>query len=135
MTAWDNKQAQDLPYTDPLQTIKTWRPDVYALMQEMARKQIAKGHDYSGADRDTFQNLRSSEDLGIPAWKGVLVRMGDKWRRLCNFARQGKFAVTDESFEDTCVDFANYALFAVLMRRADQGEPSDAKMPIQAPGG
>ena len=115
---------------DPLQALKTWRPDVYALMQEMARKQIQKGHDYSGADRDTFQNLRASEDMGIPAWKGVMIRMSDKWRRLSNFARQEQFKVADESFEDTCVDLANYSLFVVLMFR----EAQHATRTLEGPG-
>lgn len=111
---------------DPIRTLQNWRPDAYALMQEMARKQIAKGHDYSGADRDTFQNLRAAEELGLPAWKGVLVRMADKWRRLCNFARQGTLKVADETFEDTCIDLANYALFAVLMfRESHRKEAAD----------
>ena len=69
----------------------------------------SKGHDYtSGQDR--FSNFRLSEALGVPAWKGVLIRLGDKFSRLCSFAQKGEQKVKDESFEDTCIDLANYAV-------------------------
>ena len=100
-----------------LKLLREQRPEVYDLMGRMAKCLIAKGHDYSGADRDTFYNLRASEDLGILPWKGVLIRLGDKWRRLCNFARQETLKVSDESIEDTLIDAANYCLFAIIMFR------------------
>lgn len=46
---------------------------------------------------------------------GVLVRMGDKIRRLQNISNTGVTLVKDESFRDTLIDLHNYAAMAVLL--------------------
>lgn len=70
----------------------------------------AKGHDYSG-NANSFGNL---SDFG---WQGVVVRLGDKYHRLKNFAKAGELKVKDESIEDTLKDMINYAFFCLIMRR------------------
>jgi hypothetical protein len=54
---------------------------------------------------------------GIEPWKGVVVRLGDKYSRLCNFAKKGKFEVKDESVEDTLKDLAVYGILALILYR------------------
>lgn len=46
---------------------------------------------------------------------GVLVRMGDKIRRLQNISNTGVTLVQDESLRDTLIDLHNYAAMAVLL--------------------
>jgi hypothetical protein len=59
----------------------------------------------------------------VPAWKGVLIRLGDKWSRLTTFAKKGLLAVKDESVEDTFLDMAIYSLLGVLAyRRAREAD-------------
>lgn len=115
---------------DALQALRRYRPRAYALMVKMAEKQLAKGHDYSGAggaaESKSYENLKAAEDLGMPAWKGVMIRMSDKWARLRNFAKQQVFLVKDESFEDTNIDLANYCIFNIIMY-------SDYKASIEEP--
>lgn len=75
-----------------------------------------KNKDYT-ADRDPLYNFKKCEQVGIPAWKGILVRIQDKMSRLESFALKESYEVKDESFEDTALDMANYLLLMVLARR------------------
>ena len=68
----------------------------------------AKRVDYSGGI-DPFRNLRSSEFVGVPAWKGTIIRNLDKFsRRRSIMEADGRAQVKDESFLDTHADSINY---------------------------
>jgi len=94
--------------------------EFYSLLVECAELHHAKQQDY-GTDADPFANIRASEDWGIPAWKGALMRGGgDKVSRLKTYARTGQLAC--EGVEDSMKDLAVYALIAlVLHRNTDHG--------------
>lgn len=68
----------------------------------------AKGHDYAG-DNSALSNLA---DFG---WRGVVVRLSDKYHRLHNFLVQGCLKVKGESILDTLQDTANYAALTILV--------------------
>ena len=51
---------------------------------------------------------------------GVLVRMGDKIRRLQSISSNGVTLVKNESFRDTLIDLHNYAAMAVLLLDANE---------------
>ena len=74
----------------------------------------AKDTDYA-ANGKPMGNLRSSEELGVPAWKGTLLRMGDKKQRIMSFASRGEYKVKDEQIADTLKDLANYACLASVL--------------------
>ena len=63
-----------------------------------------KNADYTGAGDDPFKNFRRRGAFGF------LVRMDDKLARIESFLEKGEYKVKDESFEDTCIDLANYAI-------------------------
>ena len=69
----------------------------------------AKDNDYSATGLP-MGNLRKCEDAGIDAWRGCLVRIGDKMSRLENFLKEKEYLVISEKAEDTVVDLANYAI-------------------------
>lgn len=70
-----------------------------------------KNSDYTGASENAFANFQNAEALGICSLEaGILVRMTDKMSRLASFIKKGSYEVADESFEDTCLDLANYAI-------------------------
>ena len=46
---------------------------------------------------------------------GVLVRLGDKIKRLQNITRTSVRLVDDESLRDTLIDLHNYAAMAVML--------------------
>lgn len=81
-------------------------------LEVVKRKRI----DYSGP-RDALGNFRWSEMLGVPAWKGAMVRMLDKVARLRWVTESGKAEVSDETLEDTVVDLINYAVLTYLLIR------------------
>jgi hypothetical protein len=69
----------------------------------------AKDNDYSATGLP-MGNLRKCEDAGIDAWRGCLVRIGDKMSRLENFLQEKEYLVISEKAEDTVIDLANYAI-------------------------
>lgn len=98
--------------------LATWPPQrhgdprFYKLLEEIADLHSRKNHDYSRAE-DPLSNFRMSEQLGIDAWKGVLVRMSDKWARIQQLAN-GK-EPKNESLRDSLIDNAVYSLICVLL--------------------
>lgn len=46
---------------------------------------------------------------------GVLVRMGDKIKRLMSISNNGVTLVNNESMRDTLIDLHNYAAMAVML--------------------
>ena len=56
---------------------------------------------------------------------GVIVRMGDKIRRLSSITKNGITLVKTESIRDTLIDLHNYAAMAVMLldeKQDDQNE-------------
>mgnify|MGYP003650488926 CR=1 FL=1 len=70
--------------------------EFYRLLEEMKRVHNIKRHDYASKE-DIFQNFRTSELGGIPAWQSVAIRIGDKFSRLMSFVKQGELKVQDET--------------------------------------
>ena len=78
-------------------------PEYLKLLDEMRELHCKKAADY-GRGQDCFANVRASADFGIPAYKGVLIRMNDKMHRIKSFCLNGK--LENESFEDSLKDLA-----------------------------
>lgn len=70
---------------------------------------MKKGHDYS-TDNDCLANLREW------GFKGVVIRIADKYFRLKSFIQQGNLKVSDESVDDTLRDLSNYCYLARILR-------------------
>jgi len=87
---------------------------VTELLQELQALHDAKNHDYAHS-ADVFANFREAERLGISPFVGCLVRMSDKWARICNLARYGDPAVRSETIVDTLRDLAVYCLIAIAL--------------------
>lgn len=84
------------------------------LLQNMHDVYVAKDSDYSENDLP-MGNLRESSELGIEPWKGVLLRIGDKKRRIGSFILKQEYLVKDEAVEDTLIDMANYSLLGASL--------------------
>ena len=92
------------------------------LLDEIRELHARKAADY-GDDDDPFANIRASEQFGVPAWQGAIIRLNDKVHRLARFAKRGKLA--NESAKDSMMDIAVYALIAYLLygeASEEQGE-------------
>jgi len=51
---------------------------------------------------------------------GVLVRMGDKIKRLQSISQKSITLVNDESMRDTLIDLQNYASMAIMLMDEDK---------------
>jgi hypothetical protein len=79
------------------------------ILDNMQAVYEAKDNDYSATGLP-MGNLRKCEDAGIDAWRGCLIRIGDKMSRLENFLKEKEYLVISERAEDTVIDLANYAI-------------------------
>ena len=86
----------------------------YEILDTIKELHDKKRHDY-GADEDIFANFRLSEQCGISAWKGSVVRMGDKYARISNYIKKGEFKFKEESIKDTLMDMAIYSLITMIL--------------------
>ena len=77
----------------------------------------SKSRDYGcPSGTDPLANIRNGATfVGIPAWKGAMVRLSDKVTRLATFNATGK--LHHEGVEDNLFDLASYALLALLLYR------------------
>jgi hypothetical protein len=98
-----------------METKHRGHPRFDELLAAMEQVHDAKNHDYA-SHADPLSNFRRCETFGIEAWRGVLVRMSDKWSRIEQFAGGKSAAVADERLEDTLLDLANYCLLAIILR-------------------
>jgi hypothetical protein len=119
--------TQKLPnqFIDSLKKVdSSWQLERF--MEEFFAKGVRlagrKNHDYAG-NGDPFFNFRR---FGI---QGFIVRMGDKFARLETLATHGYLAVTEESYQDTLIDIANYAalLAAFLYNQQIEAQEQNAK--------
>lgn len=82
-----------------------------------------KQGDY-GKNNDPFANVKATEEWGIPAWVGAMIRLNDKVARLKSLASKG--SLNNEAATDSFMDIAVYALIAhVLFEESDNGPTSN----------
>ncbi len=92
-------------------------PAVNIILNEIWMLHQLKNADYAGDD--PMSNLKECSGMGIEPWKGVLVRISDKYSRLKTFAAKGKLEVKSESVEDTFLDLATYAILGLILYREE----------------
>lgn len=89
----------------------------HALLREMGELHDRKQADYGRGD-DPFANVRSSDEWGMPAWVGGMVRLNDKVRRLQTMAKTGR--LLNESAVDSFMDIAVYAIICRVLFEEEQ---------------
>jgi hypothetical protein len=97
----------------------TGDPRYLSLLEEMADLHRRKAADY-GSDEDPLANIRASEEIGIPAWKGAWLRAKDKVKRIDRFCCKG--TLVNESVGDSLMDLSAYALLALVLLRESKLE-------------
>jgi hypothetical protein len=88
--------------------------DLCDAMKDMHRR---KSSDYGcPSGTDPLANIRNgAKFVGIPDWKGAMVRLSDKVTRLATYNVTGR--LENESLDDTLLDLASYSLLALLLHR------------------
>ena len=87
-------------------------PKYDSLIEEIRKLHNSKSEDYT-PDGDPMHNLRRSEAYGVPAWKGVLIRLSDKQSRIEQLASGKK--PNHESLRDSLIDQAAYSLLCICL--------------------
>jgi hypothetical protein len=95
--------------------------DLCDALKEMHRR---KSRDYGcPSGDDPLANIRNgAQFVGIPDWKGAMVRLSDKVTRLATYNATGR--LDNESLEDNLFDLASYSLLALLLHREEQSGPA-----------
>jgi hypothetical protein len=125
------KEAQD--FLDVLNEFKRWNGDgltqsdvhptsqaFFDLCDALKEMHRRKSSDYGcPSGTDPLANIRNgAKFVGIPAWKGAMVRLSDKVTRLAAYNATGR--LENESLEDNLFDLASYSLLALLLHREER---------------
>jgi hypothetical protein len=93
--------------------------DLCDQLKDMHRR---KSRDYGcPTGEDPLANIRNgAKFVGIPDWKGAMVRLSDKVTRLAAYNATGR--LENESLEDNLFDLASYSLLALLLHRESRDD-------------
>lgn len=120
------KPHMPIEFDPTTELYKGGHPRFNELLIELSELHAKKNSDYSGDN--PLANLKECENYGVPAWKGVLIRLSDKYSRIKSIVKKGSVAVKDESLIDTLRDQAVYSLLAIILMEEDQiGTPTAEK--------
>ena len=72
--------------------------------------------------RDRNKNLEGVERTGIEAWRGIVIRLMDKFERVEQYCSNGELAIKSEGMEDTFKDIAVYSTLAMILFRKQQDD-------------
>jgi hypothetical protein len=84
------------------------------IVKEIVEVHDRKNHDYAGSEY-LSNFLMCERYMGIPAWKGCIIRLSDKMSRLMNIAKNEEISVSDETVTDTLTDLAVYAIITRIL--------------------
>lgn len=93
-----------------LQSAITGTP-IPQLAAKAVEMHIAKNRGYA-TERDVWSNFRLATHFGTSAFRGVLIRLSDKYSRTQNLRRNPANDQVGESIADTLLDATAYALIA-----------------------
>jgi hypothetical protein len=90
------------------------------LTEEMKELHNRKNAGYAGDSPDPFLNFRQAEAMGVSAFKGCLIRMSDKFSRICSLSKNPNNDKVNEAITDTLMDMAVYSLIAICLYEEKQ---------------
>jgi hypothetical protein len=96
--------------------------EFFDLCDQLKAMHSRKSRDYGcPSGEDPLANIRNgAKFVGIPSWKGAMVRLSDKVTRLASYNVTGR--LENESLEDNLFDLASYSLLALLLHREEHRE-------------
>ena len=90
------------------------------VLDELKMLHDAKNHDYATAE-NPYKNLEKVLSIGIEPWRGIVIRLMDKFERVEQYCTNGELAIKSEGMEDTFKDIAVYSTLAmILFRKSEQ---------------
>ena len=88
-------------------------------LDELKMLHDAKSHDYATAE-NPYKNLEEVTRIGIEPWRGIVIRLFDKFMRVEQFCKSGELAIKSEGLEDTFKDIAIYSTLAMILFRKEE---------------
>ena len=92
--------------------------DYEAILEEARELVERKNNDYAG-EKDFLANFRMAEMMGLNPSTGVLLRISDKFARICQLV-QKEANVPEESIHDTLIDLMNYSALMILCLKDEE---------------
>ena len=89
------------------------------VLDELKMLHDAKNHDYATAE-NPYKNLEGVSRIGIEPWRGIVIRLMDKFERVEQYCINGELAIKSEGMEDTFKDIAVYSTLAMILFRKEQ---------------
>ena len=90
-------------------------------LDELKMLHDAKNHDYATA-KNPYKNLEGVARIGIEPWRGIVIRLMDKFERVEQYCTNGELAIKSEGMEDTFKDIAVYSTLAMILFRKQQDD-------------
>jgi hypothetical protein len=90
-------------------------------LDELKMLHDAKNHNYATAE-NPYKNLEGVSRIGIEPWRGIVIRLMDKFERVEQYCTNGELAIKSEGMEDTFKDIAVYSTLAMILFPKEQDE-------------
>ena len=90
----------------------------------------AKNHDYA-TDENPYKNLEGVARIGIEPWRGIVIRLMDKFERVEQYCTNGELAIKSEGMENTFKDIAVYSTLAMILFRKQQDDTTQELTEIE----
>lgn len=91
-----------------------WDEKYQEISSEAFKLYKKQRRDYIHDDDPKTPFLRT-QNLGIEPWKGVLIRLGDKFNLLEHYVLKGKYESHSESLRETLLDICSYTIIAIIL--------------------
>ena len=92
-------------------------------LDELKMLHDAKNHDYA-TTKNPYKNLEGVQRIGIEPWRGIVIRLMDKFERVEQYCSNGELAIKSEGMEDTFKDIAVYSTLAMILFRKGEKKKS-----------
>ena len=99
-------------------------------LDELKMLHDAKNHDYATAE-NPYKNLEGVSRIGIEPWRGIVIRLMDKFERVQQYCVNGKFAVKGEGLADTFKDISIYSELALILLRKEEKKKRGRVSPFE----
>jgi len=75
--------------------------------------------------KNPYKNLEGVSRIGIEPWRGIVIRLMDKFERVEQYCTNGELAIKSEGMEDTFKDIAVYSTLAMILFRKSKWKDVD----------
>ena len=99
-------------------------------LDELKMLHDAKNHDYA-TDENPYKNLEGVARIGIEPWRGIVIRLMDKFERVEQYCTNGELAIKSEGMENTFKDIAVYSTLAMILFRKQQDDTTQELTEIE----